>query len=279
MYFTKKHEEWALFFGLRPSTRLIWSCIIRKTKDDRPQEIEIDLLTINKWIAKKRGKGYDRKTLKLAIAQLEERTEGLIVVLKKYSWHCYKLLVRPLSFLSEKKSQKGEAPTGENHGNPALSEEQQNRKVQQQQQNINRIDNLLRKVNLRFDGDALARIWQLSGKCINRVVECVDFMLYRNSSTAVERPHGYFMNALKYGLGMGFDSYYEPELPKFNSVAELGQYVANLKANLGVHTENSAVKSCSLTNSVSDTKSPSITKSVSDIKNSPLYRFFYPVGG
>lgn len=229
MYFTKKHEEWSLFFGLRPSTRLIWSCITRKTKGERAEEIEIDLIQINKWVAKKRGKPYDPKTLKETIVQLEERSEGLILVLKKYSWHCYKILVRPLSFLSEKKSQNSGNPPSQNGCNPTHSEESRQKGYLQQQQNISKIDRLLREVNLRFDGEALNRIWQLSGKCVDRVMECIEFTLYRNSSTPIERPHGYLINALTRGLAVGFDAFYEPELPKFNRVGELREYITKLK--------------------------------------------------
>lgn len=232
MNFTKKHEEWSLFFGLRPSTRLIWSCIIGKTRGDRSYEIEIDLIAINKWVAKKRGKPYDRKTIKLAIAQLEERSEGLIVVMKKYSWHCYKLLVRPLSFLCEKKSQESEKVPNSSGGNPQFSDVSRDREVQQQQQSISKIDKLLREVGLRFDSEALVKIWQLSGKCIDRVTQTIELMLYRNCSTPIARPHGFVIDCLRQGWSKGFDIFYQPELPKFNCVGELRQYVSNLKINL-----------------------------------------------
>lgn len=233
MNFTKKHEEWSLFFGLRPSTRLIWSDIIRKTKGDRVEELEIDLRQINKWVAKKRGRGYDRKTLKYAIAQLEERTEGLIVIRKKYSWHTYKILVRPLSFLSEKKSQNQETPPNPSNGNPRFSEVNQDREVKQQQQNISKLDGLLRKVGLRYDQDALCRIWQLSGKCLDRVTQTIELMLYRHSSVSdVRRPHGFVIDCLQYGWAKGFDIFYEPKLPRFNSVAQLRGFISNLKQSV-----------------------------------------------
>lgn len=233
MNFTKKHEEWSLFFGLRPSTRLIWSCIIRKTKGDRIEEIEIDLKKINQWIARKRGKGFDRKTLKEAIVQLSEKTEGLIVVQKKYTWYCYKILVRPLFFLEQKKSQDGETSHSNSNGNSRFNGVNQEQELKQQQQNLTKIDKLLRQVGLRYDADALSRIWQLSGKCIDRITQAIELMLYRHSSvTKIERPHGFIIECLKRNWVDGFNIFYEPELPSFNSISQLREYVGNIKRSL-----------------------------------------------
>ena len=108
MHWTKKHDELLTRFNLRPSTGQLWRWINRKIKSDTSTELEIDLKQFNKWIAKHRGKGYARKTLKDSINQLFELTDGLFIELKKITWYYYKIIVRPLSFVSEKKStQKG----------------------------------------------------------------------------------------------------------------------------------------------------------------------------
>jgi hypothetical protein len=64
-----------------PSAQLLWRWIERNRKE-LGQEQDIDLEKFNKWIARKRGRGYDHKTLRIAISNLE--AAGIIQIVKKY---------------------------------------------------------------------------------------------------------------------------------------------------------------------------------------------------
>jgi hypothetical protein len=56
-------------------------------------------------------------------------------------------------------------------------------------------------------------------------------MLYRhNSSKPIPKPHGFLMDCLKYNWQDGFNIYYEPELPMFERLGELRQFVSGLWA-------------------------------------------------
>ncbi len=229
MYWTKSHDEACLSFGLTKSAELLYRWINRRTKGNEPEEVEIDLKKFNNWVAKKRGRGYDPKTLKLAIAQLLEKTQGLIVLVRQVSWYYYRLVVKPVTFLNKEKSKKSESSPKDTDGNPAWDGKSSDEKCQQQQQNIDRIDKVTREVGLRFDRDALNRIWRLSGKCFDRIIQSIELLLYRNSNRPIVNPHGFLVDCLTYNWQDGFDLYYQPELPKFHSVAEIRNFVAGVK--------------------------------------------------
>ncbi len=228
MYWTKKHDELQARFKLRPSTGNLWRFVNRKIKSDTSTELEIDLKQFNQWIAKHRDKGgYDRKTLKDSINQLFELTDGLFVELKKITWYYYKIIVRPLSFVTEQKSSKSETSPKVTDPQPPYPGESPDHKLQQQRQNITKVDNLFRKVNLRFDRDALNRIWRLAGKSLDRIKQAIELLLYRHSNTEIRNPYGFIIESLKHGWQEGFNLNYVPELPKFNDKPSLIQFVIN----------------------------------------------------
>jgi hypothetical protein len=187
------------------------------------------LKDFNSWIGKKRGRGYDRKTLKTAIAQLYEQTEGLIIQQKEITWYYRKIIVKPIAFLAQEKTPKKEQSPKTESLEPLSTGKDNSKQFQQQQQNISKIDGLLRKINLRFDRDALNRIWQLSGKCFDRILQSIELLLHRNCHKTIANPHGFLVDCLKYNWSEGFDLYYQPELPQFNSSIDLRKFIKKLK--------------------------------------------------
>ena len=229
MTWNKKNQQFALSCGLRPSTKEIAQVILRKTDNYKPTELVIDIREINKAIGKNRLRGeYDRKTIKEAIAQLNESTFGWFTIVKSYTWAVHKILVRPVDYALQNKSQNRESLPRLNRGNPMFSDAHKERLDKQQQQEISKIDNLLNAVGLKYDCDAKNRIYRLAGKKIDSVVKAIELMLYRHSSRHVSNPHGFIIECLKHGWQEGFDIYYQPELPKLNSVAKIADYVDKL---------------------------------------------------
>lgn len=228
---TKKHDEFCLSKGLRPSSKLLLAWLVRQARSFTAIEVEIDLRIFNKWIGKKRGKPYDRKTLKGAIAQLLNRTEGLIVELKQVSWYYFKLIVKPLSYLQREEKPKTGKSSQSKSPQPTWHRSSKDKAWQQQQQSIIQIDNLLQKVGLKYDRQALNRIWHLSGRCIDRITKAIELLLYRNQTSAIAKPHGFIIECLKHNWQEGFDLYYEPELPQFNSNRDLCNFVSEIKEN------------------------------------------------
>lgn len=205
---TKKHDEFCLSKGLRPSSKLLLAWLVRQARSFTAIEVEIDLRIFNKWIGKKRGKPYDRKTLKSAIAQLLDKTDGLIVSLHEITWYYFKLIVKPLSYLSRENKPKTRKSPQSKSPQPTWHRSSKDNAWQQQQQNLSQIDSLLQKVGLKYDRQALNRIWRLSGRCIDRIVKAIELLLYRHQTSAIAKPHGFLIECLKHNWQEGFDPYY-----------------------------------------------------------------------
>ena len=229
MSWNKKNQQFELSCGLRPSAIEMCQWILRRTDNFKPTEKVIDIREFNSYIGKYRLKGeYDRKTIKEAIAQLNEKTYGWIVIVKSYTWAVHKILVRPVEYAISQKSQSEGNPPKLNRGNPMFCDAHKERLVKQQQQDMSKIDSLLQNVGLKYDRQALSTIYRLAGKKIESVVNAIELMLYRHSTTDIPKPHGFIIECLKQGWQVGFDIYYQPELPKFEGVEAIADYVRDI---------------------------------------------------
>lgn len=225
MTWTKKHDKFALACNLSESQGYVLRDTLRKGKSNEPTEVEIDLRVTNRWIGKVRARGeFHRKTITTAIAQLDEKTQGMVTILKRYNPWVYKICVRPLAFVERIQSAKCASIPKLKTGNPMYSDDHKKRVYEQQQQDISKIDSLLRQINLKFDRDALNRIYRLANQKVDEVVDAIQLLLYRNGSKEIPKPHGFIMDCLKKGWHLAFDPLFEPELPRFNSKAEWAEY-------------------------------------------------------
>ena len=231
MTWTKKHDEFALARNFSESMSLISRYCLRRGKLSEPTEIELDLKQCNRWIGKHRVKGeYHRKTLATAIANLDERSDGMFVILKSYSPWIHKVLIRPLSFVEKledaKRASEPRVPTQK----PMFDAEHKKRLAEQQQQDISKLDNIFRELGIIYTPDALVRIWRLSGKSITDVKNAIELMLFQNSTQAesIRKPHGWLVSCLKNGWQKGLNLYYQAELPMFSSVQEIDNFVGKI---------------------------------------------------
>ena len=201
-----------------------------KIKGDRPQELEIDRETFNKICKKIKNHVYDCSMFLKSIRDLEEKSQGLFVRTKTYGSSCFRFIVYPLSFLKKNGFQQSSRVPSANAVKPFYSEEQKKKELEQQQQFIDNADQLLQKINLKFDEGALKRIYKLSGKSIKRVIEAIEFLLFRNSTgeSVIKNPCGYLLDALRFGWSDGFNACYQPEIPTFESRTQLVNFVDEL---------------------------------------------------
>ena len=228
MTWTKKLEQFALSCKLRQSDERLLRWLLRRAKRDRVDEIEIDLRVFNKFIERDRGRPYDRKTVKTALWRLDELTQGMVLVTKSYTWAIHKIIIRPLEMIQKQNSQSGDGSPRLNRGNPMFSDAHKEQLVKQQQQDISKIDFLLQNVGLKYDRDALNKIYRLAGKKIESVVKAIELMLYRHSNSEITKPHGFIISCLTHCWQDGFDLYYQPELPKFVAVKAIADYVRDI---------------------------------------------------
>lgn len=233
MSITKKNQQFARSCGLRPSSKELAYEILRKCDRYKSTEKLIDLREFNREIGRDRPKGeYDRKTIKEALAQLDESTYGWFTILKSHTWALHTVLVRPVEYAQNKKSQSlGKAPKLI-RGNPMYSEQYKKLVDEQQQQDISKLDNLLSKLGLKYTPDNLARIWRLTGRSWSEIAKAIEYMLHANSTQTdgVRNPQGFLMESLKCGWHKGFGLMYEGavKLPYFSYGQQIADYVDNL---------------------------------------------------
>ncbi|BDA68224.1 hypothetical protein CAL7716_023900 [Calothrix sp. PCC 7716] len=98
---TDEHEEFCLKLGIKCAAQQLWYWLV--TNSGIGKEVEIDLIDFNQLVGKKRGEPYCNRHLKQVFAKLEEL--GVIKIVKQYSWHVFKLLIRPLDCLKPPKKQ------------------------------------------------------------------------------------------------------------------------------------------------------------------------------
>lgn len=231
MTWNKKNDQFALSCRLRPSTRLLLRWILRRAKLNQVCEIEIDLRIFNAWVAKNRGQAYDAKTIREAIAQLDEKTQGLILVTKCYTPWVKKILVRPLEMVLDNLAQEqGKHPKLQT-GNPMFSDDHKKRLALQQQQDISKLDSILSKLGIKFTLDNLHKLWRMAGKSFDEIKTAIEYMLHAHSTqkTPIGNAHGWLVDSLKNGWHKGFNLNYV-ELPRFTCSSEIANFVDTLIA-------------------------------------------------
>jgi hypothetical protein len=130
---TDEHEAFCLKLGIKCAAQQLWYWLV--TNGGIGKEIEIDLIDFNHLVGKKRGEPYCNRHLKQVFAKLEDL--GVIKVIKQYSWHVFKLFIRPLDCLKPPRKQSFQTNTNNSTLEPENGDEQ--RKVENplsQQQSI-----------------------------------------------------------------------------------------------------------------------------------------------
>lgn len=228
MTWNKKNDQFATSCGLRQSSERLNRWLLRRAKSNQVCEIEIDLRVFNSEIARDRDRGgYDRKTLKLALAQLDEKTQGHILITKSYTWAIHKVLVTPLEIVLQTKSQNGNGSPKLATGNPMFSEDHKKRAREQQQQDISKLDSFLSNLGFKFTRDNVAKLWRMSGKSMQEITTAVEYLLHAHSTqkTKISNAHGWLVDSLKYGWHQAFNLHYQLELPVFQTAQEIYSYV------------------------------------------------------
>lgn len=227
MTWTKKHDEFVEACGLRPSAERLLRWLLRRAKLSDISEIEIDLKKFNRWIEKIRGRGFDRKTLREAIVQLDEKTMGMITIIKDYNPWIKKILVKPLNFVLRENSQNGDNIPKLPTEKPMFDAAHKERLLKQQQQDISKIEGILSKLGMKYTPDALVKLWRMAGKSVEQVKKGVELMLHSHSTQEqpIKKPHGWLYDCLRYGWQKGFDLYYQVDLPYFGKAQDIERFV------------------------------------------------------
>jgi cytochrome c556 len=210
MTWNKKNDQYALSCGLRHSSERLLRWLLWRAKRGEVCEIEIDLRVFNQYIAHDRPRPYDRKTLKEALAQLDEKTQGHILITKSYTWAIHKIIIRPIEMVIQQNSQIGDKLPKLVTGNPMFDADHKKQSRELLLQNISKVDSLFQKLGMRYTQDALMRIWRLAGKNMSNLSDAVTYMLqchaeklrrteHLDEPEGVTTPKGWLHDCLKYG--------------------------------------------------------------------------------
>ncbi|NJL51181.1 MAG: hypothetical protein HC930_01300 [Hydrococcus sp. SU_1_0] len=231
MTWNKRNDQFAMSCGLTaPSVLLLMRWILRRAKQNQVDEIEIDLRIFNAWIAKNRGRPFDRKTIREAIATIDQNSQGLILITKSYSPWVKKVLVRPLAFVlqinSPLKEETPKLPTG----NPMFSDAYKKQELEQQQQDISKLKTMFDNLGLKYAEDTIIKLWRKAGKKVDDVKLAVEMMLHAHSTQTepVRVPEAWLIRCIERKFYEGFSLYYQAELPRFTSSYEIEQFVKGL---------------------------------------------------
>jgi hypothetical protein len=132
---TKKHDELCLKYKIPSSAQKLWHWLI--CYGPIGKRIEPSLKEFNAWIESQRAKPYCQKQLKNAFNKLLECK--LLKLVKKYSWHEFKLIIKPLDWLEPRKNASEKKSDSEKSSSNLQPETQENEfktfnEVNQQQQ-------------------------------------------------------------------------------------------------------------------------------------------------
>ena len=99
-FWTEKHDEFCLENRIPTAAKLLWQWLIRQGK--LGDQSEPDLADFNAWVAKHRGKGYSRVTLKNALERLISLR--IIHLVKRFTWRLVRIVTRSIEDLFPKKN-------------------------------------------------------------------------------------------------------------------------------------------------------------------------------
>lgn len=230
MNWTLKHQEFATKNNFWQSSTNIACYLSKEAKPNEATELELRREKFQRHIEKLTGQKYHRTTIRKALYDLAEKSQGMYLILEDYGRGVFKIMVFPLAWVTENKKPRRESSHNENARNYMFSKQHKIEEDKQQQQFIDKANELFKNIGLKFDRDALLKMWRSSGKSIERVVNAVKFLLHRNSTAAnpIKNPHGLLIDSLRYGWAENFDLYYEPELPVFSSRMQIDKFVSNV---------------------------------------------------
>lgn len=211
----KKHDNFVLNQkkngkSIPPSAQLIWRFYERRRRQ-LGEEMDIDLEECNKWIARQKGSGFDRKTLRNAIALLE--SVGVITIVKKYhNWRDFRIILHGIEYIGDRHKivPKNNRPNREkftplpdreilpepNRDNDSDQNSHSKEYIKQQQPNtFHQIDQLTRSVGLVFDRKALANLVRYG---VDRVKGAIDLLKLRSMTNRIGNPHGFIVSATRF---------------------------------------------------------------------------------
>jgi hypothetical protein len=194
---TQEHDSFCLENKICPSAKLLWQWLINQ--GELGEESEPDLGEFNQWVAKHRGKGYCRLTLKNAFAQLVE--SRVIQLLKQYSWKVVKIVTRPLDWLKPKKNLRNRNKTCDSPAsNPLNTENAQdsNSIPSNSPPNKDEVIEICAEAGIFYDPEKPAEIFNYPIDDIRLGIELFKVRRVSSSGNPIRNPEGWLIDCLRW---------------------------------------------------------------------------------
>jgi hypothetical protein len=204
---TKRHDNFVLSQkkenkSIPPSAQLVWRFYERR-RHQLGEEMDIDLEQCNKWIARQKGSGFERKTLKNAISLLE--SVGVITIVKKsHNWRDYRIILHGIEYICDrhKITPKKNSPKQEKFttlpGHEPIQDNssQETTPIWQQHQNtFTQIDELTRSIGLVFDRKTIGDFVRYG---VDKVHKAIELWQLRSLTNVIDNPHGFIVSCLRW---------------------------------------------------------------------------------
>jgi hypothetical protein len=212
---TKKHDELCLKYKIPSSAQKLWHWLICYGQVGK--RIEPSLKEFNDWIETERGKPFCQKQLKNAFNKLLECK--LLKLVKKYSWHEFKLIIKPLDWLEPRKrvpekksdfqnsSSTLQPETLENQSSTSNEVDQQQQSIDHQNSDVTNNTKLKTQVSQETKQEikqlCLAADIQLPEKCevfyypIEEIKISLGFLKLRNKRDRIPNRIGWIIDCLQ----------------------------------------------------------------------------------
>ena len=205
-FWTQKHQELCLKYRIKAAYQQLYYWLINYAKPGKV--IEASILDFNAWIEKQSGVALNPRHLKNLIKRLLDF--GLVRLIKKYNWHEFKLIIKPLDWLEPPRKRAEQKSEIGIDSSKIASETQQNSSVapqeasQQQQLDIranscvsdetkNEIKQLAQKADI-----------QLPEKCevynypVDKIFIALNLVYLRNKRDSIGNRIGLLIDCLRW---------------------------------------------------------------------------------
>lgn len=205
-FWTQKHQELCLKYGIKAAYQQLYYWLVNYAKPGKA--IELTLHEFNTWIEKQTGRLYSERHLKNLLKRLLD--SKLVKLLKKYNWHEFKLIIKPLEWLEPPRKlveQKSEISI---NSSKIASETQENTSVapqevkQQQQLDINENSYVSNETKNEIKQLAQKVGIQLPEKCevyyypVDKIFLALNLVCLRNKRQSVTNRIGLLIDCLKW---------------------------------------------------------------------------------
>ena len=101
MVWNEKHHEFCLSQNMWDATKNLIFYLYKKCNSNESKVIEFDRDKFQRYMKQNKGKEYHRTYIRKIVKQAESKSEGAIIIQKDYGRGVYKIIVHPISFVTE----------------------------------------------------------------------------------------------------------------------------------------------------------------------------------